>query len=271
MKRMLFVVGFCVFAWGSSADTNCIFIPAGEYRLVAGYADVNTNSLPQNATLLKPNPVFGTFPPQVDTYTKTAAGWTPSLATSPAPGFGWIVRVPASATTICFPETLPGPVLPLNLPPGFSLVCCQSYQVATFEDIVGRSPSPGTQVYKHVPGAPGPNPAVPGDTNHLVFTFANGAWTPTVPTAEIGEALWVLQPPAALHPQIVSGGFQFETQTVPNATLDVEYADGLDGSSPWHLLTHLVGSGTMTNVVDDLATNSVTQRFYRLNLKAGTP
>ncbi len=186
------------------------------------------------------------------------------------PGFGWIVRVEASAS-ICFPNALPSPVLPLNLPPGFSLVCCQSYKIATFEDIVGRPPAPRTKVYKHVAGAPGPNPAVPGDTNHLVFTFENGAWTPTVPTAEIGEAVWILQPPAAFNPQIISSRFQFETQTVPNATLDVEYVDDPDASSPWQVLTHLVGSGNMINVVDDIATNRVTQRFDRLNLKPGSP
>ena len=45
----------------------------------------------------------------------------------------------------------------------------------------------------------------------------------------------------------------------------------VDGSLPWQLLSHIVGSGNITNILDDLGTNAPPQRFYRLNLRPGLP
>jgi hypothetical protein len=103
-------------------------------------------------------------------------------------------------------------------------------------------------------------------TTFFTYTFTNGTWNPSNPIVPLGEAVWVLQPPKISNPRFVSSRFEFETRTATFATLDVEYSDAPDGTSPWLLLTNIVGSGNVTNVVDTTLSNSVAQRFYRLKL-----
>jgi hypothetical protein len=184
-------------------------------------------------------------------------------------GGGFIFQANAQqSVSLCFPLYLPSPVLPLDLPPGFSLVCCQSNAAAGFEGIVGRAPDPGTQVYKfNVPSAYPLIPVVTDYTNFTIYTFTNGAWTPDIPVVAACEAVWILQPPRVSNLQIAGGKFSFDATTASNAVVAVEYSDTVDGTSAWQPLTNLLGNGSLTNVVDDADVNLTTQRFYRLKLQ----
>jgi hypothetical protein len=109
------------------------------YSFVAGYVNPATNSwnVPWTTRIVKPNPLIGDF--EVYYYKADWLAWLPSRPAPPPPGFGWMILAPYSFS-LCVSNDLPPPILPLDLPPGFSLVSCQSMQPARFEDIVGRPP-----------------------------------------------------------------------------------------------------------------------------------
>jgi hypothetical protein len=131
---------------------------------------------------------------------------------------------------------------------------------------VGRSPDPGTCLYRSSGGWP-LYPTNFEGTTFLTYSFTNGIWTPTNPIVPLGEAVWVLQPPKLSAQQTVSGQPQFAIRSATYASMDLEYTDALDSSSPWLFLTNVVGSGGVTTVADATATNGVAQRFYRLSLR----
>ncbi|MEK7707622.1 MAG: hypothetical protein AAB380_06475 [Verrucomicrobiota bacterium] len=252
----------CLLPFDSTAVTNCIQIPS--WRLVAGYVDISPGFPPgfpppsSFTHLLKP---VGTFDPIFYAHTRIGNMWSPSVPTT-SPGGGFIV----SSGTACFPDTLPSPVLPLNLPAGFSLVCCQTYEVATFEMIVGRSPDSGTQLYK-VRSGPEYGASWPlNETNYLIYTFADGVWSPEAPTVGVAEAVWIFQPPIISNPRIVADKFNLEVLTANRANTAVEYKAALEATNFWEVLTNFVGWGNVSNVVDNADINSITQRFYRVKL-----
>lgn len=253
----------------------CVLKPADYYWPVPGYLlnfsgqDYGYNfGLPLASQVVKPGPADyeGYILYNRVTF---GSGWSPAVPTRPDSGFGWLVRLNYEHP-LFFPTNLPPPVLPLDLPPGFSLVCCQYPRDASFEDIVGRPPDLGTRLYKSQGGLP-LWPTNTEGTTFLSYAFTNETWSPSVPLVSLGEAVWVLQPPKLPVPQLVSGQLQFPIRTATFATLDLECTDNLDGSSPWQQVAHIVGSGNITNVVDDPGTNAVEHRFYRLRLIPGLP
>ena len=261
-----FLFGFLALTAG--AQSNCISLAQGGH-FVAGSAILYTNgvlhtpTLPANSRILKPNAASGTF----ITYINEGglSGWMP-LPAAPTPGFGWIISVP-TACSLCFSDSPPAATLPLNLVPGFfNMVCATSFRTSTFEDIVGRAPDPGTQLLKYI----GSGDLALNSTNYLIYTFNNGVWSPSEPTVAPGEAVWVVQPPKIVNLQFGAGVFQFQTLTVPSASIAVEYSDTLDTPS-WQTLTNLTGWGELGTVMDDTSTNIVGQRFYRLNLPMSLP
>jgi hypothetical protein len=152
----------------------------------------------------------------------------------------------------------------LSLPAGYSLLCCESNVPATFEDIVGRSPDPGSRVYRYI-DLPGNDPTVLNETNFTIYTFTDGAWVPETPVVDPGEAVWIFQPPTFSNIQISGGQFSFDVLT-PVATVTVEYTQDLAGGGSWSELTSFSGNGGVMNVVDPAGVDAVTQRFYRVNL-----
>ncbi len=269
MKRQPWFAALLLWASvrGLIAQTNCVQLPYG-YSFVAGYIDPPTyhRIVPWTTQVVKPNPLTGDFDSYY--YKEDWDIWIPSWPTPPPPGFGWMILAPYSFS-LCFSNDLPPPILPLDLPPGFSLVCCQSMQPARFEDIVGRPPDADTRLYRFMNISLWPTNI--DDSNFLTFAFTNGAWSPSNPIVPIHEAVWVLQPPRISNAQIVSNRFQFVVRTATYATLHVEYADALDGAASWKPLTSFAGWGYMTNVVNDLATNGAPQRLYRLRLAPRWP
>ena len=240
----------------SFAASDCITVSRAVYLFPGHIEEASLAFLPSKASIAEP---IGTIEPiSYMNHIKTAGGWSPILSIKP--GHGIIVNAPAGS--ICFSNGLT-PILPLPLPAGYSLVCCQTNAPATFEAIVGRPPDPGTKVFRLQPGGV---PAGFDDTNYLVYTFADGAWLPEAPVAGIGEAVWVFQPPTMSNVKIVAGQFGFDALTPLDATATVEYTGALEDTDSWLVLTNVAGFGGTTNITDPADANVVTQRFFRLNL-----
>jgi hypothetical protein len=215
-------------------------------------------------------------------YDALIPGWTPGSISSPPPiprGSGGVVTR-TYTTNICFNEPTQALVLPLQLPVGHYVpVSCQSNVVATFEDMVGRSPVNGTYLCRQVSGSTLPtNSPAPYDyaasTNFAAYSYSNGVWSPSVPVAAIGEAVLVYQPaqfvyqPVALNPRVENAELKFEIETVYGKSVTIEYADTPDSSS-WQELTTFVGDGHSTTVVDNNSTTDLlAQRFYRVRSTA---
>jgi hypothetical protein len=186
MKNIaLIILSLGVLSSNSSAENGCITVSNGIY-FVAGRVDPNL--LPNKTIITVPqgsiNPVFyssDSRPPP----------WEPPLFFEPGQGL-LLGRGPLSnSVSICF-TNVALPTLPLPLPAGFSLVACQSNMLATFEDIVGRPPERGSKVYHWRRDA---DPAQLDESSYDIYTFDGSAWHPEVPIADIGEAVWVYQPP----------------------------------------------------------------------------
>jgi hypothetical protein len=265
------VAGISAMVGTSFGGPNYLNLTSGQAYPVAGYVLLNTNghpAVPASTRVFETPQVNGTFYPSWVIYMTSSigGGWNGASPPAPATGLGLVI-LPGANCTLGVPDVLPDPVLPLNLPPGFSLVCCQKFQFATFEDIVGRAPDVGTQVYQYTNNLDAGPLMCPGNTNFAVYTFTTTGWVPSDPVAAPGEAVWVLQPPKIVNPQLNGTTFQFQTLTVPNAVVGVQFRDSLDPVSFWQPLTNLVGVGNFTNVFDDLSANGASQRFYRLNLQ----
>jgi hypothetical protein len=253
-------LGFAAFFLSFSlwAGTNTVTIPALHYRLVAGQVNLPSGlGTPRYTVYLG----LYSYYPFWNAYTYNVGSWTP-YPPAVNPGFGYIIRTFATNMTFSLADP-PSQSLPLQLPAGFSLVCCQSNVPATYDMIVGRAPVEGAQIYKFklLDTA---NPTMLDETNYTIYTFANGSWTPEAPIADIGEAVWVFLPPAMSNLQMTTNQFSFDALTPFGGSMDVEYSDSLSG--PWLVLTNLSGFGGVTNVLDPSNMSAQTQRFYRLKL-----
>jgi hypothetical protein len=231
---------------------------ASSFRLVAGHVVLPSSlGTPRYFVYL---PFFSYYPIwDVYNFSPSPPSWGPSTPTV-KPGYGLMIKTGPTNMTFSLPDP-PSPVLPLQLPAGFSLVCCQSNVAATYDMIVGRSPVEGAKIYKLHQFLFNTDL---DETNYYVYVFTNGSWTPEVPVADIGEAVWVFEPPAVSNPQITSDQFNFDALTPWGGSVDVEYSDSLSG--PWLVLTNLSGFGGVTNVSDPSSTGDQLQRFYRLNM-----
>jgi hypothetical protein len=103
------------------------------------------------------------------------------------PGRGvLLVNAGGQTITLTFHGTPNIPVLPVDLPCGvghYNLLGCQTNEIGTYENVTGLTPQEGAQVLRG-------NPA-----NLTTYTFTSGAWTPSTPTLNIGEAAFFLVPP----------------------------------------------------------------------------
>ncbi len=175
------------------ADSYTITLQPGA-NLIANQLDNGGNTLdeilsalPGPATLVKYNGCGGGV--TIASYDPDF-GWDPSSTL--APGEGAILYYGGSAASVTFTGTPHVPVLPVTLCPGLNLLSRQTNDIATYENIVGLSPSlcSGTTVYRFNPG-PGSDPNHFGPPDYTVFIFQNGAWDPRPPTVNVGEAVWI--------------------------------------------------------------------------------
>ncbi len=242
------------------AQPNCITIPAGEFRLVPCPFTVSYPYPPFLSMLSWDGSVFNED-------IITPAGWDlPPLVR----GTSVILHPVGGPATICFPEPTQSPTLPLRLACGFNAVGCQSNIVAGFEDIVGRPPWEGVQVYRLNPG-PGRQPANFAPPDYTIYTFSAGSWSPTVPIAQVFEGVFVYQPlPKLWNLQVLSGLVRFDVTAPPGRTVILEYVDQFNaGGEPvvWNELTRFSGTGAFQPVTDETGTGASSKRFYRARLE----
>jgi len=145
--------------------------------------------------------------------------------------------------------------------------------VASFEDIVGSSPDCGTRLFRLRPGGD-PNRLDPA--NYMIYHFTNSVWWPSVPMADIGEGVFIFQPPKPINLRVVADKFTFDLEPVTynivisvSAQFTVEYSS-IPAGGTWQTLTNFVSDGHMRTIVDDTAISATAQRFYRITVADNT-
>jgi len=129
----------------------------------------------------------------------SVAGWYNSAGTLADvtwnPGVGMVFVNPTTASgTLLLHGAMAVAVFPF-LPNGcgqFNLIGLQTNNTAgTFQNVTGLAPQEGDQVLRHVAGQPA-NPILP--PNYTVYTYSGGAWSPSTPILNPGEAAWFYVP-----------------------------------------------------------------------------
>jgi hypothetical protein len=217
-----------------SPSAYTLTLPPG-YSLIANQLDHGSNTLNE----LFPNPTGALNGDQIrkyncsGTYTVFVAastsptGWSdvnsnPVPATTLVPGEGaFYFNNQATNRTITFTGTPHVPVLPLALPCGcgnLNLVSRQTNDVGTFENIIGASPREGAQLFRFTGAA------------YTTYTFSSAAWGPSVPSVNVGEAVFINQPcVVTCTPPTVTTQPQSQTLCV---TRPVTFSVAASGSSP---------------------------------------
>ena len=240
------------------ASPSALTVPDGEYRLVAA-CRLQSPETPLIGQL--PGMELFVFSSVADMFFAASwslGQWGPGITFSA--GEGAVFQPSGGDVTLLFQQSV-APKLPLQLEPGFHLICCQTDIVSTFEDIVGTPPANGTLLYQFNAG-PGRKPFNLASPDYTIFTFANGAWSPTNPVVGVTEAVFVYQPPQLSNAEVIANGISFEITPPLNQQFLIEYTDSLTQPS-WQPLTNVLGSGASIKVTDDSMGTSVKQRFYR--------
>lgn len=235
----------------------CTNTPSSTYRLVLG--SVNLNSLSGSPTIWRYAGGFYAY-----NFDDVDLAWVPS-APAHRPGEGFLMHASTSLNnySYCFPEPTQSPVLPLALVPGINLVCCQSNVPATYENIVGLSPVPGTRLYRLRPGATNPVPLTSPD--YSVYTYLSTGWVPSTPVADAGEAVIIYAAPFIENAAIANGSMEFDVLSpVANANyqITIERTDSLIAPA-WQTVTSFTAAFGATHVSDPDAANGVAERYYR--------
>jgi hypothetical protein len=191
--------------------------------------------------------------------------WIPNEPTN-APGGAFLVHLGGSSpfnTTYCFPAPTRPPVLPLPLCPGINMVCCQSNVPATYEDIVGLPPAPGTRLLRLKRGVKNPFP-IPSDA-YITYTYLTSGWSPTTPIAAAGEGVIILIGPFTQNAAVVNGRMEFDVYSPAGYQLTVEWTESLTAPQWQALTTGTPGSG-VTHVMDPDPISAHSERYYRARL-----
>lgn len=200
----------------------------------------------------------------VYTYDDVDLVWTPS---NPGliPGEAFLFRLNGLSgnTTYCFPQPTHSPVLPLNLCPGVNMVCCQSNVPATYEDIVGLPPTPGTRLLRLKRGVTNPYP-IPSDA-YLTYTYLSSGWSPTTPIAAAGEGVIILIGPSIQNEAIVNGTMQFDVYSPAGYQVTIDRTDSL-AAAQWRTLTIFTPGSGVTHVTDSDPISTQAERYYRASL-----
>jgi hypothetical protein len=192
--------------------------------------------------------------------------WTPSEP-GHVPGEAFIFRLYKRLeypdTSYCFPEPTHSPVLPLTLCPGINVVCCQSNVPATYEDIVGLAPAPGTRLLRLKRGVTNPYP-IPSDA-YLTYTYLSTGWSPTTPIAAAGEGVIILIGPFTHNAAIVNGRMEFDVYSPAGYQMTIERTDSLTAPQ-WQTLTTVTPGSGVTHVTDPDPISAHAERYYRARL-----
>jgi len=191
--------------------------------------------------------------------------WVPSEPTI-SPGGAFLFKLlgsPPYNTTYCFPAPTGPPVLPLTLCPGINLVCCQSNVPATYEDIVGLAPAPGTRLLRLKRGATSGFP-IPSDS-YLTYTYLTTGWSPTTPIAAAGEGVAILIGPFPHNATIVNGKMEFDVYSPAGHQMTIEWTESLTAPQWQTLIIVTPGSG-VTHVTDPDPISAHAGRYYRVRL-----
>jgi hypothetical protein len=234
----------------------CTNAPGGTYVIVPG----TINLFPQPGDQLFG--LIGCSGWTAYTYDDVDLVWTPGQP-SHLPGeaflFHLYLRLEFPNTTYCFPEPTGKPVLPLTLCPGINMVCCQSNVPATYEDIVGLPPTPGTRLLRLKRGATNPYP-IPSDA-YLTYTYLSSGWSPTTPIAAAGEGVIILIAPFIQNTAIVNGRMVYSPAGFQTT---IERSDSLTAPQ-WQTLSTTAGSG-VTHLTDPDPISAHAERYYRARL-----
>lgn len=267
MKKLFVCLLATLITLVSRADSSVTI--SNQVVLVSGQAILPSTNKYINLAVLWPQYSY-------DIYLVTMMGWglpAPFNGTRPtfAAGHGFIAKANTITTLpLAEPTSL---ILPLALPAGFSIICCQSNVPATFEMMVGRAPDEGTKIFRLLTNNDTFTvPTVENHTNYTVYTFAEGSWNPEPPVVKVGEAVWIFQPPVISNLQVTNGAITFGALTGWGwgTGTEVLWADSLTGT--WQTLTNFsYASGSISNVVDPIAPDAPATRFYRLKMPETSP
>ncbi len=105
-----------------------------------------------------------------------------------APGRGFYLLNAEAATSITFTGTVPTAIYPNPYFCGcgeYSLLGSLNTNSSSYQDYTGMAPQEGAQVLFYISG----QPAIPYTAqNYTIYTFTNGAWSPTNPPLSICHA-----------------------------------------------------------------------------------
>jgi hypothetical protein len=229
---------------------------ASESYLVPG--TINLSALPPATQIFRYQGGFTAY-----IFDDLAGEWTPSYPAH-RPGEGFLIETAYNAT-FCFPEPTQSPVLPLPLHPGINLLCCQSNVPATYEDIVGAGPAPGTRLYRLKKGGGEPFPIPIFGTNWVSYLYLSSGWSPTTPIAAAGEAIIVYINPFIQNETIVNGTMEFDVYSPAGYQVTIETTDSLTAPQ-WQTLTMFTPGSGVTHVSDPDPINAHAERYYRARL-----
>ncbi len=105
-----------------------------------------------------------------------------------APGRGFYLQNADAPTSITFTGTVPTAVYPNPYYCGcgeYSLLGSLNTNSSSYQDYTGMAPQEGAQVLLYISGQP---PLPYTAQNYTIYTFTNGAWSPTNPPLSIGHA-----------------------------------------------------------------------------------
>lgn len=243
----------------AGAAQFCTNAPAGSYILAPG--TINLSSQPMDQLFIYVcRSGFTTY--QFDDVDLV---WIPSEPTI-SPGGAFLVHLggsPPYNTTYCFPAPTRPPVLPLPLCPGINMVCCQSNVPATYEDIVGLAPAPGTRLLRLKRGATSAYP-IPSDS-YLTYTYLSTGWSPTTPIAAAGEGVVILIGPFTQNAAIVNGRMEFDVYSPAGYQMTIEWTESLTAPQ-WQTLSTVTPGSGVTHVADPDPISAHAGRYYRVRL-----
>ncbi len=255
------------------ADMHMVVVPVGQHRVVAcPFEGPGGGGV---VPFVQPAPEFIQFqlsraqaqwlspiliPYAWDWFFDTWDGAEPELVV----GEGVILEAQLGEVTLEFSGSPRAAAAPLDLAPGLHLLGSQTHGLGTFQSVTGQAPREGARLFKFNPG-PGADAFQLAPPHYTLYLFSAGAWSPSTPSLDTAEAVWIYQPACFRTARLSSGGIRLEFRSALGETNYLDYTETLpDG--PWLTWTNLIGDGAVQAFELPLGTGSAAHRFYRLRL-----